>query len=275
MFVYRTQRTKSIHRVSAVVRFARVIRAVLAVRAARLAVTVLVPALLAGCTARQEISLQADGSGEAAITIAVSAPLAAYFRDLNAGITGGDAESIFDLRAIEATIAADENLTLRRLYLTDPRTLFLSVRFSRLDALLASRSQVLSDAFRFEPAQNARRVSARVNRDVVERALEVMSIDSGVAEILLPPEGRMSATAYRDYLTWALEEYETDEPLALLIDRSVVETVVTYNGRTMAVTGGSTLPATAGRQPRVRFVTSVTEALTTAQALEYAVVFQP
>lgn len=256
-------------------------------RATRLVIPVVLAVLSFGaCSARQEIFLRADGSGDAALTIQISAPLAAYLADLGVGLTGATDAPLFDLAAIEAAIQADPNLTLRRIGQTDARSLSVNVDFQRIDALLAARSQLLARAFRFDTRSTSRRVTAQVGRETVERSFEALSIDPAVAQLLLPPEGKMSAREYRDYLIWALEEYEAEAPLARLIDTAAVETIIRVDGRIEEVAEGVIVtraatppsaanPADRSRLASARFLTGVTAALTAARPIEYLLVFQP
>lgn len=223
-----------------------------------------------GCTAQQEILLEADGSGQARIEIVLDPVFAAYLVDLTATLGSADSEtSLFDLELVRATFEQEPGLTLLEATSPTPEELSLQVQFDSLSALIAVRDSRLSGAFRFERAQPFSRLVSRVNRRTIENLVALAGIDPFVSESLLPPEGDMSASEYRDYLVWALEEYEQDRPIATVVNQSEIETRVTPAGEIIEVRGGRRAGAA------VVYRTSLLEAVTTRTPLEYSLVFAP
>lgn len=216
--------------------------------------------------------LRADGSGEADIRIELDPVFSAYLLDLTASLgasDSGEPESVFDLSLLRETFAAEPGLTLQLVNSPAPDQLNLVVEFESLATLFALRQSRLAGAFRFERTDTLRRLAVRVDRRTVENMVALAGIDPFVTESLLPPERGMSATEYRDFLVWALEEYEDGRPVATVINDSAVQTRITPSGRIQQVRGGLRAGSTAV------FRTPLVEAVTTPIPLEYSLIFLP
>ncbi len=224
---------------------------------------------LAGCSATQAFFIREDGSGRADIEITVDPVLSAYVRDLGEGMGMGEAP-LFDPAAIDATFSLYPELTLIAAQTRGKRTLLLTIEFASIDALFRDSDEILDRIVRFEARGDERFVAAEVDRRGVERALRYARFDPQVTEILLPPAGEMSAGEYREYLAWAMEEYEGGTPLADVFAASRVSTTVTVDGAIVDVVGGET----SGSGSVARFTTPLLEILTTAEPERYGVRFR-
>lgn len=238
-------------------------------RAFRAVAAVVFAALLVSCSANQVILLHEDGSGEIEIEILVSPPFAAYIADINASYGAEEDLPIFDLVAIEASFAGQPGLDLLEARVPRREELYLLVGFDSIDRVLAYRSGGMRSAIRFERTESFRRVAARVDRAMIEEMLRLAAVDPFVVQSLLPPEEGMDATEYRDYLSWALEEYEQDQPLDRVFRASEVETRIIPSGSITQIRGGRR----AG--DAVVFDTPLIEAVTREEPIEYSLVFEP
>lgn len=230
--------------------------------------------LLGGCSAQQAVTIRSDGSGEADIKIVLDPVFNAYLADLTAtlgreGETDSPGGSVFDLNLLNESFAAEPGLTLVEVHTPSPGELDLIVEFESLALLFALRGSRLAGAFRFERTDSFRRLAVRIDRRAIENLVNLVGIDPFVSESLLPPEGDMTAAEYRDYLVWALEEYEDDRPIAEVINNSAVETRVVPAGRVHQVTGGTRTG------PSVFFTTPLLEAVTTPVPMDYSLIFSP
>ncbi|TVR67892.1 MAG: hypothetical protein EA427_12205 [Spirochaetaceae bacterium] len=238
-------------------------------------IPVLLPVLLlalAGCSAQQAIMIRSDGSGEADIRIELDPVFSAYLLDLTASLGAdgsGEAASIFDLPLLRESFAAEPGLSLQLASSPSPEELNLVVEFESLATLFALRRSRLAGAFRFERTDSLRRLAVRVDRSTIENMVALVGIDPFVSESLLPPERGMSAAEYRDFLVWALEEYEDGRPVATVINDSAVQTRITPSGTINQVRGGLRAGSTAV------FRTPLVEAVTTPAPLEYSLIFTP
>ena len=227
--------------------------------------------IFSACSARQDIMIHADGSGEADIRITLDPAFSTYLTDLAATLgTGNDTESdVFDLGLLRRTFEEEPGLTLLDAGIPTPDELHLLVGFDSLATLFALRGSRLGGDFRFERTDTLRRLAVRIDRRTIENLVSLVGIDSFVSESLLPPDGDMTISEYRDYLVWALEEYEQDRPIATVLNDSAVETHVTPDGRINQVRGGLRTGSA------VVFRTPLLEAVTTRVPLEYSVIFTP
>ena len=225
--------------------------------------------LLVSCSARQVIMLDEDGSGEIEVEIVISPPFAAYISDLGLSYGADEAAPIFDLAAIAASLAEEPGLELLEASTPRREELYLLIAFDSIERVLAVRSSGVRSAIRFERTEAFRRVAATIDRIVIEEMLALAAIDPFVSESLLPPDEEMDATEYRDYLSWALEEYQQDRPLDRVFRDARVETRVTPAGTIVQIRGGQRVGDT------VLFETPVVEAITNERPIEYSIVFQP
>lgn len=222
----------------------------------------------ASCSAEQAILLHDDGSGEIEINITVSPPFAEYITDLNASYGAEEDVPIFDLSAIEASFAAEPGLTLIEAAIPQRDELYLLVGFDSIDRVLANRTTGMRSAIRFERTESFRRVAAQVNRAMIEEMLRIAAVDPFVTESILPPEDGMDATEYRDYLSWALEEYEQDQPLDRVFRTARIETRIIPSGRITQIQGGRRVGDAAV------YETPLIEAITRESPFQYSLVFE-
>ncbi len=238
-------------------------------RAIRMSVATLIGVFLIGCSADQVILLNDDGSGEIEVRIVVSAPFAAYISDLNASYGAPPDFPIFEPEAIEAAFADEPGLELVETVVPRREELYLLIRFDSIDRVLADREPSVRAAIRFERTETFRRLAAQVDRALVEAMLEFAAVDPFIAESLLPPDAGMGPTEYRDYLSWALEEYEQDQPLDRVFRNAEVETRVLPSGAIIQIRGGQR------NGDAVLYQTPLIEALTRTTPFAYSLVFQP
>jgi|GEM_PF-1274928 len=225
--------------------------------------------MVLSCSADQVILLDDDGSGEIEISMTLSAPFAAYITDLNASYGADDDVPLFDLAAIEESLASESDLTLLEASIPRREELYLLIGFDSIDRVLAGRSPDLRSAFRFERTESFRRVATRVNRVMIEEMLRIAAVDPFISDSILPPDTGMNATEYRDYLSWALEEYQQEQPLDRVFRAARVETRVIPAGRITQIRGGRRIG------DAVVFETPLIEAITSDAPIEYSLVFQP
>lgn len=233
--------------------------------------------LLGGCSASQVVDLHTAGSGTAEVTIQLHPAFADYLEDLTAtlgtapGAMTGESE-IFDLTAIAAGFAAEPGIDLLSATSPDRETLHLHVRFAPLPGIISQRESVFTEVLDFTPLPRGRRqMTVRLNSVAVARLLRFAGIDPFVAESLLPPSGDMTAAEYLEYLVWALEEYHPAEELRRIIPDSAVDSRVQVAGTIQTQRGGR-LGGDRTKGAAV-FTTPLLTLLTTAQPVEYVIIF--
>lgn len=197
-------------------------------RRAAAAALVLLLLTIAGCGSRAQLNLDPGGSGTGEIVVDLDPVFVAYYRDL-AGAVGGDADvPLFDLNALSARFRQEEALTLRGVRSPAQGRLELSVSFEDLAALAEdSRFGRLVDYT--TDGERGTTVSIRITPEDIPFLLSLSGMEEGSpVELLLPPPGgEMSSEEYREYLIWALEEYESPRRLRQILDGAAVTVTVT------------------------------------------------
>lgn len=227
---------------------------------------ILLSLTVSACSSYQTLSIGEDGSGEAEIRIVLEPYFAEYLSDLSAGFGNPDAPA-FDLPSIEYAFSTYPELELRSLETVGVYELNLSVAFTSVEALLRDRNAVLADVLTFRRIGSDREVSAVLDRSAVARSLEFARIDSGITEILLPPVGDMSEAEYREYLVWAMEEYEDAETLDRSLQNVRIETKIDVDGTIVSTEGNS--------EPGAFYSVSLLHLLTTGKPETYRLRFRP
>ena len=195
----------------------------------RAAIWVVALLSIVSCSVDQNIVLEEDLSGTADLRIAIHPVLSQYLYDLSVGV--GGAPSLFDLRQIELEMARREGLSLESMRLVSENELELRVRFDNVEEVLRSNADV-------EPFVTVRRVGnerilrVSVGPQLVAEALGLIGADQSEAvEFVLPPEGsNMDVDEYAEYLAWALEEYEEDEPVIDVLTESSIDVALRPSG---------------------------------------------
>lgn len=221
--------------------------------------------LLAGCSARQTIVLEPDGSGTADISVTIEPVFGAYLEDLALGFGGG--QSLLDPQTITAAIEARPGLAVERINAPTPLQLELTIAFDDISRVIVAQPRDLGRFLRFERTSSFRRLSAEINGEAIRAIGTIAGIEPIVIESLVPTGTVMSAAEYRDYLGWALEEYERDRPLEDLFREAVIVTDVSVVGSVMQINGGSRVGEL------VRFELPLVDAITATIPRRFSLVF--
>lgn len=224
-------------------------------------------ALLGACSATQTITLDENGSGDATVQISIDPVFAAYLTDLSMGMGADEELSVFDVAAIRASLQAQPGVSVRRIETEGPRDLRVEVDFESLEQLLQVQDRSAHRFVRFERTESFLRLAAAIDRAAMEQIGAIAGIDPFVADALLPPEGEMSPSEYRDYLGWAFEEYVEDRPMDTIFRESQIATVIEPSGSVVQVRGGDSRAGT------VQFVTPLVDAITAREPLTYSFVY--
>ncbi len=197
---------------------------------------------LAGCGSRAQLNLDPEGSGTAEIVVDLDPVLVAYFRDLS-GAVGGEANMpIFDLTAISDRFRQEEHLTLQGARSPAQGRLELSVSFDNLiDLAEDARFGRLIEYSR--EGNDGTTLRIRITPEDVPFLLSLSGMAEGspVEMLLPPPRGEMSSEEYREYLIWALEEYEEPGRLRQILDGAAVMVTVTTPTSIESVVNGAQL----------------------------------
>jgi len=245
-----------------------------------LAITLLVATALAAtsCTVREELVIDASGSGSATLTISLNPILLSYYSDLLTAMTGvaGD-YAIFDPEQLAAAFAARPALRLTEIERSALGQLRMEFTFDDLNQVLTEEGGVgtgadgQADVFTFRTIGSRRELTVRLDRAAVNRFMSFAPPESAMmTSFLLPPDdGSVSRDEYQDELAWALEEYASAPEVARVLEQSVIEVVVRPSGRIESQSGGTV------QNGAVTFRVPILELLTLSEERVYRVVFVP
>ena len=222
------------------------------------------------CSVREEVIINADGSGEAFLEVHLDPILISYYSDLMMAMTGATGDlPIFNLDQIRSAFAERPDITLVDAQSPERGTLALAVSFNDIAAAFSAEGE--PDVLSFTRSGDRRELAIRLNRDTVNRFLRFAPPESNTITQFLfpPPDGSVSPEEYRDELAWALEEYASADEVVRILDAATIVVVVHPQGRLISQSGGTIEDASAV------FRIPVLELLTLPREREYRVTFAP
>jgi len=234
---------------------------------------------LTSCTVREELSVRADGSGSAHLSINLSPILVSYYTDLVTAMTGVPGEyPVFDIEQLAATFEERPSVELTQIERTAIGRLTMDIRFQDVNAIgselernATDSSDTLGDAFSFERDGSRRVLNVRLDRSAVNSFLSFAPPESAMmTDFLFPPaDGSVTRAEYQEELAWALEEYAPADEVKAVLDDAAIEVVITPEGRIQSQVGGEV------RGNSVVFRVPILELLTLNEERVYRVVFVP
>ncbi len=203
-----------------------------------LAVAVLVAAgLLIGCTIKQQVQIEADGSGTVAMSIHLQPLFVDYLNDL-AELTGQPmAEQVFDVEEIEKGFEEREDVELVRIATPGPGSLEMELRFRSIEQVFSGEQSLQrGGVIRFDRVPDGYSVRFHLDSSNFSSVLEFMPVlQNPLFEGLGPQENEdISEAEYYELIDLALGEGGAE-----CLKASYIETKVTVKGRLVSQTGGS------------------------------------
>ena len=249
-------------------------------RHAIITVLAIVAITATSCTVREELVLDASGSGSATLTINLNPILLSYYSDLLTAMTGVEGDyPVFDLEQLAEAFAARPSLNLTEIERSALGQLRMEFTFDDLNQVLAEADGAAatggavgpSDVFSFRTIGSRRELTVRLDRSAVNAFMGFAPPESAMmTEFLLPPDdGSVSRSEYQDELAWALEEYAPADEVKRVLEQSAIEVVVRPSGRIESQSGGTV------RDGAVIFRVPILELLTLSEERVYGVVFVP
>jgi hypothetical protein len=226
--------------------------------------------LFLSCSAQQEMSVFLDGSGRADLEIEIHDVLVSYMRDLSGAGSGGSSDNgtfeIFDLEEIERTFASRPEIELVSVDAPEASRLRVRLGFPDLSDVLSAAPGV-DGIISITRQEQYTEMKIRLGPAEVRRIMQLSPLSGTlIEEVLVPsPEHPMTPDEYREYIAWALEEYEETARLARIIDDSLIVLKISVEGQLISQTGGRR------ERDTVLFEIPVTELLTIQHPREYSV----
>lgn len=227
-------------------------------------------ALLTGCTMRQEISLNVDGSGEANVRVVVQKFFSEYLLDLAefGGSTRPRTAGVFDEKEIRAAFQARRGVTVKELRIVSPQELQMKLGFASIDDLVRGEADLTSSGIvTFRNVAGTRTLKLHLDRANFSKISGLLPSSDGSSETILSvfgPQQGMTLTE-SEYLETMEFTLGADGPKGL--KESFIEVAVTVNGKLVSQKGGTV------RNNTVTFRIPLLSVLLLNQPLDYEIVF--
>jgi hypothetical protein len=240
-------------------------------------IAVLIFFFLPGCTVRQDISLNRDGSGTAELTIGLKPMLVGYFQDLMEFAGADPGSDVFDADAVREAFADIPELTLNSAEILDTGTLRLDIAFTDIEK--AFYSQVGADvppAVRIarEPGGTEASFYYGVkNHDrIIERVLEItgLALFNDYLFGLLTPG---PAEEILDMYEFVFEEYSGSRSVEKIMRESEIVLTFSPPSRITPLDGKSSYSGTPVPGGKVRYVLPVLDLLTLTNDISFSFLY--
>ncbi len=189
-----------------------------------------------GCSNRQEVTLNSNGSGSALITVEMNQVLIDYLQDFSVGLGYGEfQEDVFDPTLL-AEALGEQGLTLTQYQRIDDLLWTMDVQFDTLQ---------LPPLITTTQEQNLYTLNFRYNYEIFQAFKEFFGPEvQEFFELLGPGDSYVSREEYIDFLLFAFDAY-IDNPTAfrLLLEQQELRVTIQLEGELVSVEGGRVLPS--------------------------------
>ncbi len=230
--------------------------------------------LFASCSIRQELLLEADGSGTSTLDVDLKPLFMKYYEDLASGFSqtwDPKNPKVFDTNAIRRSFEGNPGLELVSVAAPAPHRLRLAFRFKDVSAMVRSQDQRVRDMISVRRNDGNETIRIYIDAKNLPGLLRLApNGESRVAKMLLPPEGKaLTEEEYLDHLAWALEDYAGDEDVKVILKRASVDLGIKVKGRIVEQTGGRL-----HGDSEVRFSIPLLRLFTLKTPLEYSLTYR-
>lgn len=206
--------------------------------------------LFAGCSARQDVDLQADGSGSTTVRIDLHPIFVQYLRDLTAGLSadargdsggedGGEPFRIFDEAKIAAAFARTDGATLQDFRRTAPGHIRLTASFDNpADVLPAPQQPGAEPVVDFSESGGVRTLRFSLNSQNVSSLYGLLGMQEQQTMLTFGPQSDpLTEAEYIDMMVYALGTYAERGELKRALRSQNLQIVVQVEGEILSAEG--------------------------------------
>lgn len=209
--------------------------------------------LFSGCSARQDVELQADGSGSTTVRIDLHPIFVQYLRDLTAGLsmdspdgfdgaesgTGGEPFRIFDEAKIAAAFARTDGATLQDFRRTAPGHIRLTASFANPARVLPAPQQPgVAPVVEFSKSGAERTLRFSLNSQNVSSLYSLLGMQEQQTMLTFGPQpDPLTEAEYIDMMVYALGTYAERGELQRALKSQNLQIVVQVEGQILAAEG--------------------------------------
>jgi len=212
---------------------------------------ILLIALFTGCSARQDVELNADGSGSTTVRIDLHPIFVQYLRDLTAGlssegatssetdVSGGDPFRIFDEFKIAAAFARTDGATLQDFRRTAPGHIELTATFDNpAEVLPAPQQEDVPRVVSFSSSGGERSLQFTLTSENVNSLYSLVGMEEQQNMLTFGPQPNpMTEAEYLDMMGYALGTYAEGDELERVLKSQNLHIVVQVDGEITSAEG--------------------------------------
>lgn len=202
--------------------------------------------MVSGCSARQDVALQADGSGTTTVRIDLHPIFVQYLRDLTAGLSadasedpGGEPFRIFDEAKIAAAFARTEGATLQDFRRTAPGHIRLTAGFDNpADVLPAPQDPGVAPVVEFSENGGVRSLRFSLNSQNVSSLYSLLGMQEQQTMLTFGPQpDPLTEAEYIDMMVYALGTYAERSELERALQSQNLQIIVRVEGQILSADG--------------------------------------
>ncbi len=227
--------------------------------------------LLLSCSVRPEVTLNADGSGEAVVRVTVQKFLAEYLLDLAefAGAAKSRDAGMFDEKEIRAAFEGKPGVTVKGVRIPKPEELELRLAFRSIDDLVRGQKELADTGIvTFRNDGGTRTLRLHLDQKNFAKISSLLPSSDGSTETILSVFGPQQGVAITEAEYLEAMEFTLGEQGPKAIEDSSVDVTVTVNGKLVSQKGGT------AKGSVVTFRIPLLKLLMLNEPLDYEIVFK-
>lgn len=235
------------------------------------AVTPLLVSFLISCSISPDVTLNADGSGEAVVRVTVRKFFAEYLLDLAAfsGTAKPRDAGMFDEKEIRAAFEGRPGVTVKSIRIPKPEELELRLAFRSIDDLVRGQKELADTGIvTFRNDGGTRTLRLHLDQKNFARLSGLLPSSDGSTEMILSVFGPQEGVAITEAEYLEAMEFTLGEEGPKAIKASSMDVTVTVNGKLVSQKGGTAKGST------VTFRIPLLKVLMLDQPLDYEIVFK-
>ncbi|MFW5710792.1 MAG: hypothetical protein ACOCXF_01415 [bacterium] len=202
--------------------------------------------LFSGCSARQDVALQADGSGTTTVRIELHPIFVQYLRDLTAGLSADASEDsegepfrIFDEAKIAAAFARTDGAALQDFRRAAPGHIELTAGFDNpAEVLPAPQDPDVPPVVEFSESDGERTLQFSLNSKNVSSLYSLLGMQEQQTMLTFGPQPEpLTEAEYVDMMVYALGTYAARSELERALQSQNLQIVVRVEGEILSAEG--------------------------------------
>ena len=226
--------------------------------------------VLLACSVRQDVTLNPDGSGEAAVHVTVQKFFSDYLLDLaEFSGKGGRAGGVFDEKAIRTAFEQRPGVTIKAIRIPKPEELEIQLAFRSIDDLVRGQKELTDTGIvTFKNDGGTRTLRLHLDQKNFARISAFLPSSDGSTETILGVFGPQPGVTITEAEYLETMQFTLGDEGPKAIQASFIDIAVAVNGKLVSQKGGTVKGNT------VTFRMPLLKILVLNEALDYEIVFK-